>query len=147
MAVAHAQGMPGTFSRERHRLQRKPIVSDPGMRHGTCVTHVPWFMSRSPTRAGRINVTGIPSACATRNFTYLVRGPWLILYPYTNDTISSYATNTMPNHHSYRWFENLSGLYPCLDKVRRRLPVYCTMYLLWYFFSNEVKEMIIYLEA
>ena len=24
----------------RHRLQRKPLVSDPGMHHGTCVTHV-----------------------------------------------------------------------------------------------------------
>ena len=23
------------------RLQRKPLVSDPGMHHGTCVTHVP----------------------------------------------------------------------------------------------------------
>ena len=26
----------------RHRLQRKLPVSDPGMHHGTCVTHVPW---------------------------------------------------------------------------------------------------------
>ena len=25
----------------RHRLQMKPLVSDPGMHHGTCVTHVP----------------------------------------------------------------------------------------------------------
>ena len=24
----------------RHRLQRKPLVSDPVMHHGTCVTHV-----------------------------------------------------------------------------------------------------------
>ena len=23
------------------------------------------------------NVPGIPGACATRNFTYLVRGPWV----------------------------------------------------------------------
>ena len=27
-----------------HRLQRKPLISDPGMHHGTCVTHVPWCM-------------------------------------------------------------------------------------------------------
>ena len=26
-----------------HRLQRKPLVSDPDMHHGTCVSHVPWF--------------------------------------------------------------------------------------------------------
>ena len=28
-----------------HWLQRKPLVSDPGMHQGTCVTHVPWCMS------------------------------------------------------------------------------------------------------
>ena len=65
--------MPGTFS--RHRLQREPLVSDPGMHHGTCVTHAPWFMSGSLTRAGGENVPGIPGACATRIFTYLARGP------------------------------------------------------------------------
>ena len=32
-------------------------------------------MSGSPTRGGGENVPGIPGACATRNFTYLVRGP------------------------------------------------------------------------
>ena len=26
---------------------------------------------------GRENVPGIPCACATRNFTYLARGPWI----------------------------------------------------------------------
>ena len=40
--VAHAPGMPGTFS----PLSR---VSDPDMRHGTCVTHVPWCMPGSLT--------------------------------------------------------------------------------------------------
>ena len=59
----------------RHRFQRKPIVNDPGIHHGTCVTHVPWCMSGSLTRVGGENVPDIPGACATRNFTYLVRGP------------------------------------------------------------------------
>ena len=59
-----------------HRMQWKPLVNDPGMHHGTCVTHVPWCMSRSLTRGGGENAPGIPGACATRNFTYLVRGPW-----------------------------------------------------------------------
>ena len=71
--VAHAPRMPGTFS--RHRLQRKPLVSDPSMHHGTCVTHVPWCMSGSINRGGGENVPGIPGASATRNFSYLVRGP------------------------------------------------------------------------
>ena len=47
----------------RRLLQRKPLVSDPGMHHGTCVTHVPWCMSWSLTRSGAENVPGIPSAC------------------------------------------------------------------------------------
>ena len=59
-----------------HRHQRKPLVNDPGMHHGTCVTHVPWCMSGSLTHSGGENVPGIPGACATRNFRYLVKGPW-----------------------------------------------------------------------
>ena len=60
----------------RHRRQGKPLISDPDMHHGTCVTHVPWCMSGSLTRGGGENVPGIPGACATRKFTYLARGPW-----------------------------------------------------------------------
>ena len=48
----------------RRRFQRKPLVSDPGMHHGTCVTHVSWCMSGSLTRGDRENVPGIPGACA-----------------------------------------------------------------------------------
>ena len=48
----------------RRRFQTKPLVSDPGMHHGTCVPHVPWCMSESLTCGGRENVTGIPGACA-----------------------------------------------------------------------------------
>ena len=36
-----------------HRLKRKPLVSDPGMHQGTCVTHVLWSMSGSLTRGAR----------------------------------------------------------------------------------------------
>ena len=60
----------------RHWLQRKQLVSDPGMRHGTCVMYVPWCMSGLLTRGGGENVPSIPGACATRNFTYLVKGPY-----------------------------------------------------------------------
>ena len=35
-----------------HRLQRKALVSDPVMHHGTCVMHVPWCMSGTPNRVG-----------------------------------------------------------------------------------------------
>ena len=40
--VAHAPGMPGTFS-------PPPRVSDPDMHHGTCVTHVSWCKPGSLT--------------------------------------------------------------------------------------------------
>ena len=69
LRVAHASGMPGTFS-------PPPRVSDPGLHHGTCVTHVPWCMPGSLTSGffevgdGK-NFSGIPGACATRNFAYL----------------------------------------------------------------------------
>ena len=59
----------------RHRLQWKPLVSDPGIHHGTYVTHVPWCMSGSLTRGGGEKRSGIPGACATRKFTYLARRP------------------------------------------------------------------------
>ena len=36
----------------RHRLHRKPLVSDPGMHHGTCAMHLLWCMSRSLYRGG-----------------------------------------------------------------------------------------------
>ena len=57
-----------------------PRVSDPGMHHGTCVTHVPWCMPGSLTSAflwirWRGKRPDIPGACAIRKFTYLVRGP------------------------------------------------------------------------
>ena len=42
LRVAHAPGMPGTFS-------ATPRVSDPYMHHGMCVTHVPWCMLGSLT--------------------------------------------------------------------------------------------------
>ena len=33
-----------------------------------------------PVRSGGENITGIPGACATRNFAYLVRGPWCWIF-------------------------------------------------------------------
>ena len=74
LRVAQGPGMPECLPLQR--LQRKPQVSNPGMHHGTCVTHVPWCMSGSFTRGGGEKFPGIPDASATRNFTNLVRGPW-----------------------------------------------------------------------
>ena len=40
-------------------------------------------MSESLNLGGGENVPGIPDACATRNFTYLARGPWEDSFCYT----------------------------------------------------------------
>ena len=64
LRVAHAPGMPGTFS--------LPLrVSDPDMQHGTCVMHVPWCMSGSLTSGflGRRGGKTFPQLYV------LVRGP------------------------------------------------------------------------
>ena len=47
-------------------------------------------MLESLTHGGGENVPGIPGACATRNFTYLVRGPW--------DNISQTRTRRLVPH-------------------------------------------------
>ena len=71
--AAHAPGMPEKFS-------PPPRVSDPDMQQGTCVTHVPRCMLGSQMVSfevgGGENVPAIPGSCTTRNFTYLVIGPW-----------------------------------------------------------------------
>ena len=74
LRVTHAPGMPRTFS-PPPISEETAIVSDPGMHCGTYVTHVPWRMSVSLTCGGGENIPGIPGACATHNFTNLIRGP------------------------------------------------------------------------
>ena len=74
MRVAHAPGMPGTFS-------PLPLVSDPDMHHSTCIMHVLQCMVGSRTSVSvwsrlREKVPSIPSPRVTRNFAYLVRGHW-----------------------------------------------------------------------
>ena len=45
----------------RNRLQRKPLVGDPGMYPGMCVTIMPWCMSGSLTHAGRKLLLAFPA--------------------------------------------------------------------------------------
>ena len=71
--VVHAPGCKERFPRQW--IQRKPLVSDPDIQHGTWITHMPWCTSGSLTRGGGENVAGISGACTTRNFTYLAKGP------------------------------------------------------------------------
>ena len=78
LRVAQAPGMPGTFW-PRHWLERRPLVSDPGMHHGTCVTHVPWCMSGSLTRGGGGNVPGDSRRMRNPQSYVFIRGPWALI--------------------------------------------------------------------
>ena len=57
------------------QFQRKPLVSDPGMHHSTCVPHVPWCMSGSLTCGNGGKRSRHSRRMRTRNFAYLARGP------------------------------------------------------------------------
>ena len=63
LRVAHAPGMPGMFS-------PPPTSKETASKRSR---------RASLTHSGGENVSGIPGACATRNFTYLARGPFLAL--------------------------------------------------------------------
>ena len=107
IANAHAQGMTGTFS-------PPPRVSNLDMHHGTCVTHVPWLMSGSLISGflwSRPWGKTFP-ACATRNLTYLVRGPCnhLLLFSVFANTFQIYA-----NYHASL---NPIGVY-CGESINR----------------------------
>ena len=60
-SMQHKSMIPATAFNENH-----------GLAIPACIT------SGSLTCGGGENVPGIPGACATRNFTYLVRGPWVV---------------------------------------------------------------------
>ena len=76
------------------RFQRKPLVSDPGMHHGTCVTHVPWCMSGSLTCGDGENVPGIPGACAPAILRIWQEAHWIITHwQWENHTIILWHTS------------------------------------------------------
>ena len=54
-----------------HRVQRKPLVSDPGMHHGTCITHLPWCMSGYASRNLHVGYLRFyPQITACHGITY-----------------------------------------------------------------------------
>ena len=73
LRVAHAPGMPGTFSRHR-RLAIPAYIRARASRTYRDACRDRKLADYFGVGAGE-DVPGIPGACATRNFTYLVRGP------------------------------------------------------------------------
>ena len=86
MRVAHAPGMPGTFPPP----QTSKEAASKRSRNASWYVHdadVPWCMSGSLTRGGGKNVPGIPGACTTRNFAYLVRSPYRLQWSLTGAVV------------------------------------------------------------
>ena len=105
LPVAHALEMPGTFS--CHRLQRKLLVSDPGMQHGTCIKHMPWCMSGSLTRGGGETFPAFPVHAQPAILLILVRDLWV--------------TNSFCSRHKWDTFEWRMDIFSCFlwnDKCR-----------------------------
>ena len=74
--VAHAQGMPGTCSLPA-RVSAPTCITA----RASCTWRDAWRdrkLAVSFEVGGKENVPCIPGACATRKFTYLVRGPWFV---------------------------------------------------------------------
>ena len=55
----------------RHWLQRKPLVVDPGMHHGSWVTSVPWCMSGSLNHDGGEKRSRYSRRMRNRQFFYI----------------------------------------------------------------------------
>ena len=53
--------LPGYAKWRFAHAKETAIVSEPGMHHGTCVTHVPWCMSGSLTRGGGKTFPAFPA--------------------------------------------------------------------------------------
>ena len=62
-----------------HRLQRKPLVSDPRMHHGTCVTHVRWCMSGSLTLGGGAKRSRHPRRMRNPQFYVFGKRPMVVV--------------------------------------------------------------------
>ena len=81
----------------RRRFQRKPIVGDPGMHHGTCVTHVPWCMSGSLTCGDGENVPGIPGTCAPAILRIWQEAHWFGLWLGAEQATSCHLNQWWPS--------------------------------------------------
>ena len=82
----------------RHRLQRKPLVSDPVMHHGTCVTHVSCLKSGSLTHSGGENATPAFPAHVQPTILRICQEAHGMFYL----TSSSHMTVSVPITHVYK---------------------------------------------
>ena len=120
LRVAHAPGMPGTFSPPTR-------VSDPDMHHGTCVTHVPWCMPGLLTsgflwnrwRGKRSRHSWCmcnPKSCVSgkRSMLWHWRGRWSLLKPMMTSLV--YKSAVLTRHVRYIVHEHLHFVFAYCDR-------------------------------
>ena len=128
---AHAPGMPGTFSPpqiSKEIASQRSRHASRHVRHARAVMHVgianPWW---------RGNVSDIPGAWATHNFTYLVRGPCtrtplmlrLSYYWRTRSCIDCWCYGFLRRNHTKIKLDNPEQKYllrHCYDNVNNKAP-------------------------
>ena len=121
LRVAHVPGMPGTFS-------PPPQVSYPAM-PGSLTSDFLWSRWRVP---------GIPGACATRNFTYLVRGTWLLIFTKASAAmVLSFCFKNIPVSAPEEWPIYKEGLFSVWHPMST-LVLWCLCTLLASRISNQL---------
>ena len=132
LRVAHAPGMPGPFSPPPTSKETVSYIAIPA-----CITARASRTCRDAcrnrlTRGDGEGVPGIPRAYATRNFTYLARGPWSTciqneLTCNSNKTRTKYGTTKLYAYLMRYTAHSYSHFYTDLGKVIS--PVMCFMLL------------------
>ena len=135
LRVAHAPGMPGTFSRHR------------GLAIPTCITALAWRLCRDACRdrylavsfevGGGEDVPDIPCACAIRTFAYLARGPcgsswiWPKLLAKIHYIANALITAQRCSVNTYDTFKNHVFILMCPIKHNTLHHLFCIMLENW----------------
>ena len=107
----------------RRRIQRKPLVSDPGIHHGTCVKHVPWCMSGMLTRvAGKTS----PAFPAHAHPKFDVFGKMPIIYG-LNFTLGQKPINQIPSNPRCSSLQFHKPITPKYDKSCGNGPTFAVL--------------------
>ena len=99
----------------RHQLQRKTQVSEPGMHHGTCVTHVPWCISGSLT-------CGLTWRGKCSRHSRRMRNPqFYVSVKRPMETYPLYSTFTLAVWYTISWYD-----VSCCNETRPYLSIQIT---------------------
>ena len=143
-----------------HRLQKKPLVSDPGMHYGRCITHVLWCMSGSLTsrcrgkrsqhswrmRNPQFYVSGKrPMQAESNKSLSFIRNNFKQLYPFNSEMIENAIIfqnfshkNSTPINASMTYSHHVSGIILWMRPTNERRRYNVTSSLIgWAHLQND----------